>query len=93
VQIDALFINKIIQTVFNNTSIFLLRRWSLYRGILFHSFMFAGRGVGYPAGVIYIIFFLTNDTIIVSLSLRKGGRMDIAVRYMLRPVAHCKEGC
>ncbi len=24
---------------------------------------------------------------------RKEARMDITVKYMLRPVAHCKEGC
>jgi hypothetical protein len=38
-------------------------------------------------------FLLTNDTNVVSLSIRKEGDMDITVKYMLRPVAHCKEGC
>ena len=42
---------------------------------------------------IWRFFFLTNDTTMVSFSLRKGGHMDITVKYMLRPVAHCKEGC
>jgi len=37
---------------------------------------------------------LTNDTVMVSLDIRKeGGGMNVTIRYMLRPVAHCKEGC
>lgn len=24
---------------------------------------------------------------------RKGVKMKVVIRYMLRPVAHCKEGC
>jgi len=39
-------------------------------------------------------FFLTNDTIVVSLMQEeRRPDMDITIKYMLRPVAHCKEGC
>lgn len=37
--------------------------------------------------------YLTIATIVVSFSWKKGGRTDLTIRYMIRPVAHCKEGC
>jgi len=37
---------------------------------------------------------LTNDTNMVSLRhVKKEVAMNVTLKYMLRPVARCKEGC